>query len=311
MTDPVSCFSDDFDRARDRFMTACDRIGLRITSYPARDDHAGDKALSCDVARMGSPDASRVAVLCSAAGGAAGLLGCGAILGVLTEGGLQDLPREVALVLVHAANPAGPIWPYFAEDDVISANKPAPDWSDSVLAAAEERFAAFQAEQGVDWNKLAGQTLASMKPPAWDGAVLRAIAATQFENARQVCVIDPRTGPGLYGAHEIVSCDPPDSAGRSRAESWFTLNVAQVSEAIGAGTAPCGGGLGGLLPKAQVTNVVLEIGTYSLTRRLGGATRGPNELPPSYPSDSQWRDKAWHGVRTTLQNAYRGLLRDN
>ncbi|MDF1747569.1 MAG: DUF2817 domain-containing protein [Alphaproteobacteria bacterium] len=310
MTDTVACFSDDVNRARDRFLTACDRIGLRITSHAARGDNAGSTGLSCDVARMGSPDATRVAVLCSAAAGSAGLLGCGAILGVLTEGGLQDLPKEVALVLIHAANPAGPIWPYFAPDDVISANKPAPDWSDSVLAAAEERFSAFQAEQGVDWTRMAGQTLASMTPPAWDGAVLRAIAAERFEGAQQVCVIDSRTGPGPFGMPEIVPCNPPNSAGRTRAESWFTINVTAASDAIGAGAAPCGGGLGGLLPKAQVTNVVLEIGTYSLSRRLGGSTRSPNEAPPSYPSDTVWRNNAWQGVRLTLQNAYRGLLRD-
>jgi hypothetical protein len=304
------CFSDDFDTARNRFLSACERIGLRVSAYPARIRRDSGDPLVCDVARLGSPDATRVAVLCSAAGGMAGLVGCGAALGVMTQDGYKDLPRDVALVLVHACNPAGPIWPYFSPNDPMadpSADGPAPDWSDGVLAAAERRFKDFQRTEGFDWNRLAGRTLASMSPPAWDGATLRAIAADRLRGAERVCVIDVRTGPGQFGAREIVPCDPPGSAGRARAERWFTVDIARDSAAIGAGNAPCGGGLGGLAKGAVSTNVVLEVGTYSMGGLL---SRGATRESAGYPADPTWRAGAWSATRETLGRAYRGLIHD-
>ncbi len=308
MVDGISCFSEDLDTARDRFLTACDRIGLRVLSYPAKGERPDGGMLSCDVTRLGSPEAVRVAVLCSAAGGPAGLLGCGGALGILTEGGLKDIPRDVALVLVHAANPGGPIWPYFPEEESGMPDQPGPEWSDSILSGAEARFADFQAKLGLDWGRLAEKPLISMALPAWDGDTLRAIAAEWFDGAQQVCVIDPRTGPGPFAQHEIVPCDAEHSAGRDRAERWFTLNVVEESKAVGAGNAPCGGGLGGLLPKAQVTNVILEIGTYSFAGLLGGEARGRRDAISSFPAAPDWQLAAWLALRDTLRTAYRGLL---
>lgn len=320
MSDPVQadlskCFSADVDTARNRFLIACERIGLRVSAYPAQIRRDAGDPLLCDVARLGSPDATRVAVLCSAAGGQAGLVGCGAILGVLTQGGYKDLPRDVALVLVHACNPAGPLWPYFSPNDPMSdpgaipaADAPAPDWADGVLAAAERRFKDFQKTEGFDWNRLAGRTLASMTPPAWDGRTLRAIAADRLRGAERVCVIDVRTGPGQFGAREVVPCDPLGSAGRARAERWFTVDVAQESQALGAGNTPCGGGLGGLATAAVATNVVLEFGTYSMGGMLG--QNGSRDPAAGYPTDSKWRAGVWNATQETLTRAYRGLVHD-
>lgn len=305
----ADCFSDDYETARRRFLSACDRIGLRATSYWSRVNRGGGDPLVCDTVRLGSPEAKRVAVLCSSAAGPAGLLGCGGALGVVAGEGLLDLPKEVALVLVHAANPGGPVWPYFTEGEQPANDGPAPSWSDGVLAEAEKRFSAFQQEQGFDWAKLAGQTLASMTPPAWDGDVLREIVKDRLGDAEQVCLVDPRTGPGQFAAYEIIAADPAGSAARDRAESWFAQDLGTESRADGVGVTPCAGGLGGVLPKARVTNVILEIGTYSMAGVLSGGSR--RDAFRSFPASREWREAAWKAMRKTLKLVYYGLRRED
>lgn len=306
MSDPAALFSDDIDTARDRFLAACDRIGLRVASHRARTPE-GPAGMFCDVTRLGSPEAKSVAVLCSGAAGLAGLLGCGAALNAVAGEGLKDLPRDVALVLIHAANPHGPIWPYFAPGEENRTAEPPPDWSDSVLAAAEKRFADYQTEGGIDWREMGGRTLASMAPPAWDSSVLRAVAADQLKGAARICVIDPRTGPGQFGGYTLVPCDPRHSAARDRAESWFVIDLDAADRAIGTAGTPCGGGIGGLIKSARTTSVLVEVGTYSMAGVLGSGRR---DAASPYPSAPDWRNAAWKAVRETLRLAYAGLQRD-
>lgn len=308
MSEEASCFSDGIDKARERFLIACDRIGLRVTSHRSPLTQRNGNPLYCDVTRLGSPEAKRAVVLCSAAAGPAGLLGCGSALGVITAGGIQDIPKEVGLILVHAANPGGPVWPYFADESAAASDGPAPNWSDGVLAAAEKRFTDFQQESGFDWSKLAGQPLASMSPPAWDGDVLRTIARDRLKGLQHLCIIDPRTGPGQLGAHEVVSCDADGSAARDRADAWFSIDPQAAERTHGAGNTPCAGGLGGLMTTARVTNVIVEVGTYSMAGVLSGGDR--KDAMRSFPSSDDWRAAAWRAVRETLRRAYQGLMRE-
>jgi hypothetical protein len=297
----VTCFSSEPAEARRRFLAACDRIGLRVDSYPSR---TTDQPGFCDVARMGSPDARRAAVLCSAAGGPAGLLGCGAALGVLSEGGYRDLPRDVALLLVHAANPRGPVWPAGEASEEPRA------WSDSLLSGAERQLAAFRADAGeagtIDWARLRDKPMSVLRPPGWDTGVLREIARTRLVGAEDVCIVDPRSGPGAFAQAITVGCDPPGSAGRARAEAWFTLDPAREAEALGEAAAPCAGGLGRLLPGARVTNVIVEIGTHAALPLLDARR---SEAVSGYPISPVWRASAWAAVRRSLSAAYRGLCR--
>lgn len=301
-TQAVTCFSADAAEARRRFLSACDRVGLRVDSHAS---HGTDQPAWCDVTRLGSPDARRVVVLCSAAGGPAGMLGCGAALGVLTQGGYRDLPREVALVLVHAMNPRGPVWP------VEDAPEETGQWSDSLLSGAERQLAAFRAGEdaatAIDWAKLRDRPMASLRPPGWTAEVLRAIARTRLAGAEDVCIVDPRTGPGPFAEATLVGCDPPGSAGRARAEAWFALDPAREADALGEANAPCGGGLGRLLPSARVTDVIVEIGTHAAGSLLETRRR---EAVSSFPMSPVWREAAWQAVRETLAKAYRGLTRD-
>lgn len=297
----VGCFSNDAGEARRRFLTACDRIGLRVVSYPAQ---GTDMPAWCDVTRLGSPDARQVAVLCSAAGGPAGLLGCGAALGVLSEGGYRDLPREVALVLVHAVNPRGPVWPVGEPGE-----EPA-TWSDSLLSGAERQLAAYRAgatsDAPIDWGRLRDRPMAALRPPGWGVEELQAIVRDRLSAAEDVCIIDPRTGPGAFGAAITVGCDPAGSAGRARAESWFALDPGREAESLGEANARCGGGIGRLLPTARVTNIIVEIGTHA-GRSLLDARR--SEAVSGYPISPEWRTAAWRAVRGALAAAYRGLQR--
>ncbi|NMM45825.1 DUF2817 domain-containing protein [Rhodospirillaceae bacterium KN72] len=303
MTGTVACFSESITQARERFLTACDRIGLRVVSFRSDLPDPSGTTLHCDTTRLGSPEARKSVVLCSGAAGPAGLYGCAAALGVLTEGGFRDLPRDISLILVHAANPGGPIWPYLETTKDGEAV-----WSDDILSEAERRFSAFQQDKGFDWNRLAERPLASMSPPAWPGSVLKSIADTWLSDMRDVCLIDPRSGLGPSGEVAFLPCSPDRSAGYDRAVQWFAPSM--PTSDIDIGTTPCAGGLGSLLSATRHTEIMLEVGTYSLSGQFARTASGRPAALTACPSDPVWRGAAWRAVRDALRLAYKGLARD-
>lgn len=292
--DGSACFSEDIESARRRFLAACDRIGLRITSYRGNTPD-GDPTLFCDVTRLGSPDAKSVAVLCSAAAGPAGLIGCGIALGVVEAGGLRDLPRDVALVLVHAANPGGPIW-----------NQPPlpPQLPGGTTDLPHSPGHA------IDWSILRDKPITAMAPGLWDVDVLKEIAATRLARVEKLCVIDTRAGHGPFGDVRVISADPDPSAARTRGERWFAPGLGKPKDDEPSQLTPCGGGLSANLTGVRATNVVLEFGTRRTADVLFEGRDARRAALSSYPTDPVWRTNAWRCARQTLQQAYKGLQSD-
>lgn len=286
-----ACFSDDVETARARFLTACDRIGLRVSSYRG-DSGDADTSLFCDVARLGSPEARSVAVLCSAAAGPAGLIGCGIALGVLEAEGLKDLPRDVALVLVHAANPGGPIWSLSE-----SANTDPGDTKDLPHSPGH----------AIDWSILRDRPIATMAPGGWDSSVLNEIAATRLARAEKLCVIDPRAGYGSFGEVRAVPADRDPSAARTRGERWFAKHLKNLQADEPSLLTPCAGGLANTIVGTRATNVILEFGTQRAADVLSQGRDAKRAALSSYPSDSAWRTSAWRSARSALASAYKGL----
>lgn len=309
MTDVSACFSDDVMTARGRFLAGCDRFGLRVSSFKSgSDDPDGGGPLWADVTRLGSVEAQRAVVLCAAAGGPAGFAAAGVATGVLKLGLVRDLPRDVALILVHAVNPTGPVWPLVHPmDDIGPVETDAPVWNDSILSGAEKRHAAYRAAQRFDRERLAGRPLAAAAPPAWDRDVLETVSRKHLAEAGKACFVDIRTGPGQYGVAETLSCDPKGSAGWKRARRWFDLPDETGGDSIGPGNSPPAGGLPRLLGKdVETTTVLMEVGTYSMQTLLHSVGGGRGRSA-AYPTGEDWRESVWNNARGLFRKAFAAL----
>lgn len=328
MAEGASHFSDDPAAARARFLAACDRIGLRVDSFPGHDPGGAGAPVRapvhCDVARLGSPEAERMLVLFPAAGGGAGFAGAGCVTGVLAGGLIRELPREVSCLLVHAVNPTGPAWPGPAgapdpasdDEGQDGATSPGPDWSDGMLSAAERRFAAYEQAQRFDRERLAGRTLASLAPPAWGHAVLEAIAARHLTGKRRLLFLDVRTGPGPFGEIERTA---PAGAGTGSAEAamrWTGLDLPRGTAPSAPATAAPAGGLPALVggPGVEKATILLEAGTYSMATLLQASgpmreTGAPREggAIAAYPREAAWREQLWEAAGDLIRRGFRGL----
>lgn len=107
MSDLSSHFSDSYRDARGKFLAAAETAGARLEHHELP-GHSGPDGLPLymDIAALGPADADVVVTVLSGAHGVEGFCGSAAQTCWLANGA-KDLPRGVALLLVHAVNPFG------------------------------------------------------------------------------------------------------------------------------------------------------------------------------------------------------------
>ena len=103
-------FSATYPEARARFIEACEALDLDVAHHVHPERGAQGEELATDVVRIGPADASHVFITMSATHGVEGFCGSGAQVGALRSGLYNDLPDNLAVVLIHAINPYGFSW---------------------------------------------------------------------------------------------------------------------------------------------------------------------------------------------------------
>ncbi len=313
MNDHASCFCDDPAEARDRFLAECLKAGLAPMSLPARD--GAGSALYCDVVRLGAPSAHSTIVLCSGAAGSAGLVNAGICAGLLENRLQRHLERPVSVVLVHAINPQGPVWPQppakpapvLVDGDAIS--KAEASWTSELLSAVDRRFgtelgldAASMAsrENGPITGSKAGNGQDGAEPrSAWTRRDLGRIAGEFLQESRFVLCLDFRTGLGQWAVPAFRNPDPQASAARGRARRWFgplegeeggsaTAIRGQEYEADHAGS----GDLAGFVDDVETVSMIVDFGTFPGTGLVSTVT-GRQQSRSDYPSQRDWREKVY------------------
>lgn len=275
--------------ARNRFLAACSLAGASTTTFrgPRRD---GDETPSwIDIARLGSPDAPAVLVLCCGLHGIEGLCGSAIFSAWLSQGLQRDLPRDTGLIFVHTVLPEGlAIGGTPAPDNV--ANR---DWSDNILSAAARRFARYARSKGF------GEDGDDQAPPLPAGPSARlteafdATAAEILEHAERVCVVEFHTSMTAAGTVTVSSCHAGGTAADARVAAWF-------GEAAGAGADGPAAldsfalGFGGRLRDIDLTAIHVDFGTYStkavlrLDARRDPAARHADMGRLFFPDDAGW-----------------------
>ena len=290
-----SCFSENYAQAREKFVGAAREVGAAVNSFSLelRGPDGGD--LTTDVAWLGAADAQRVLVTLSGVHGVEGFFGSAVQIELLRRAkGRPPLPKDTAVLHVHAVNPYGFAYLRRTNEENIDVNRnwidfdqalpenalyeelsadlcPA-DWSAETQAATGSRlnawigrhdFAAFQqAVSGGQWLHPQGLFFGGVAP-SWSRKTLTHIIELNLKTAARVCVIDFHTGLGPYGYAEPIIGVPVADAAFARTRNWIGA-AAKSLYGDGSASAAIRGDsmsvLPSLLPHAVVDAVGLECG---------------------------------------------------
>jgi hypothetical protein len=288
------CFSDSYAEARGKFLGAALEAGAVTNSFAlgVRGPDGGE--LATDVAWLGAADAPRVLATTSGVHGVEGFFGSATQIEWLRRAKATPLPKDTAVLHVHAVNPYGFAYlrrtneenidinrnwinfdralPENALYEELSADLCPADWSAETQAATGSRlnawigrhgFAAFQkAVSGGQWLESRGLFFGGVAP-SWSRKTLTHIVESKLKSAARVCIIDFHTGLGAYGYAEPIIGRPVADPAFARTRAWIG---AAAKSLYGDGSASAEikgdsmGVLPTLLPHAVVDAVALECG---------------------------------------------------
>lgn len=307
-------FTDDPATARDRFLRAAATVGMPVKAFAGQT--ANDPPITCDVGRLGSPDAPTAIVMASNAPGLAGFVGAGACTAILHDRLQHYLHTKTSLILVHAVNPAGPVWPPQSPDPPLpksasGASTPPPigdpAWTDQLLSAAEDRYNSYLAANSARKAEIAAadrRARGMTGRPGWSAETVRQIARTYLTEPEFVLFLDFRTGPEAWGEVAVHTTAPKASDNLVRAQRWFAASLADSAYADGA--CPVAGGFPAYLDgSANAMSVVVEIGTLSMSGFLE-AEAARRQTAVAYPTGDDWRDRARRIIHKVMQEAMQG-----
>jgi hypothetical protein len=212
----------------------------------------------------------------------------------LQSGLAAEMPRGLALLLIHAINPSGFAWVRRVTEDNVDLNRnfvnhsrPYPrnagyeelreaicprDWlkgreaADTVLQAYGEAHGAMALQAAVTSGQYVDPegVFYGGRQPSWSNKTLRQILRAEAGRARHVAFIDLHTGLGAFGVGEIMNNHHPGHSGFKRVKEWFGPEATSVEEG-NSSSAPVTGdttvALDEELPQAAITGITLEYGT--------------------------------------------------
>jgi hypothetical protein len=289
-----ACFAADYGDARNRFRQAAADAGSAVDEHLNPDaEGPGGETLTTDVARFGDPDATRVMFVTSATHGAEGFCGSGGQIALIRSGFLADLPKGVAVVLVHAINPygfahlsrtteenvdlnrnfvdfSGPLPANPAYDEVHPFLLP-DDWDGRARWASEEAIARYIAENGM-WRFQCAVTGGQYshadglfyggRAPSWSHRTYKTVIGEHAGKAPHVAMFDFHTGLGPYGYGEPIITGTDEE--KDRARRWYGEEVTDPDGGSST-SAPIRGHLSeafaDVVPDARLTAVTIEYGT--------------------------------------------------
>ncbi|MGE0718124.1 MAG: M14 family metallopeptidase [Alphaproteobacteria bacterium] len=292
---PASFFAPDYATARAKFLAAARAAGGTPVTYAHPLNGPAGEDLATDVVRLGPADAHRYVVLNTATHGIEGFCGSGSIVGALSERLDRELPKGVALLMIHAINPHGFAWLRRVTEDNVDLNrnfldftKPLPEntdyaplhdllipaeWdgavrkaADAALDAARERLGPRGMQSAVSRGQYShpdGLFFGGVKP-TWSNQTLRRVLSEQIPDATDVLFYDFHTGLGPYGTCEPISGHPPDSDAHKRLLAWVGDCVTSAQLGTSNSTrlsGTIGFGVEQALPNARHTKTTLEYGT--------------------------------------------------
>ena len=290
----VFSFSEDHDEAQRKFLQACAAQGLSHEAHvhPLKGPHG--EPLVTHVARVGPEDAGTLLVIVSGTHGLEALAGAGCQVAWLRHGGIEAMPDDTAVLLVHIINPWGCAWQRRQNEDNVDLNRSflAPDAprpfneiyhefhgllthaASSARASEDPDIRAYLESRGEDAVFGALMTGQHEFPdglgycgskPSWSRKILEDIVDRHAQRASKVGVIDLHSGLGPFGYGSIYSLADVGSEELARARALFGPSVFAIKE--GDAAYPTQGELVNWISSrvpGQCTGVAVEYGTYDM-----------------------------------------------
>ncbi len=294
MTD-LAGFSDSYAEARKKFVDAARRAGAKLASYQHPDQRGpGGEALYLDVSVLGPGDASKVFIVGSGTHGIEGYPGSAAQRAWLR--GRPRLPKDTAVVFLHAHNPWGFAHKTRVTEENVDLNRnfidfsrPLPknrgyedlhpaiairDWNEEAIAGVFAGLDAYRGKvgekafsdafNGGQYTREDGIFYGGTRPQ-WSNDAFRAAVETHVGRARKVAFMDLHTGIGPWCEHIYLCFHPEGSPARERARAWWGERAVNLQGVTHKKLATYNGTIIGavteMLPSAEVTCVVVVFGT--------------------------------------------------
>lgn len=354
-------FSEDYFEARDKFRAACRLEGLVPQAFENPSPAPDGRAVTTDVAWFGPRTASRLLVLVSGVHGVEALSGSAAQTGLIALGHLRAMPADTAVLMVHVINGYGathlrrntdgnvdlcrnfmdfsqPL-PLRPEYDDLHAALSCPDFDGPQREAADAVQLAYMNQHGPEGYiqaLMGGQYVHpdgfayGGREPVWANRTLTAILTEHAQHARQVALVEFHTGLGSYAYGTAVTMQVDADLERTR--RWFGEWVHAPNQRVAGGPKTyyrvfghTTEGYRRCLPQAEMTSIVLEVGTYAPQVTLpvmlqdhwlqqhgdpaserGRAIR-QQLLRLHYPRDPDWRQAVWDRSLQVVHQAWEGL----
>lgn len=294
--------------ARNQFLAACSLAGAATTAYRSVKSGPNDQANWIDIARLGSPDAKSVLLLCSGLNGDEGHSGSAILTEWLMQGLQRQVPRDVGLIMLHATLP-----PDFSIGSTAAPEKTRTrNWSDNVLSAAARRFSAYAEIAGLRTTEEVVAPEETQDKHVWMRTASNAIADEIIEYTRDIAVLEFHTGLRPYGDVAISSCHPASTAANQRVQAWFGED-AGTQEGGPAILDIFALGFGGRMDDLALTAAHVEFGTYTMGQVLGlEARRIPAERHADMralfsPDSDAWRQEVCANGARVIEKALQGL----
>lgn len=288
-----------YAKARAQFAGICSDLGWSVQRIVHPERGPEDEPLSCDTCWVGPRDAPAVLILISGTHGVEGLAGSACQISWLRQ--RPQLPRGVAVLVVHMLNPHGCAWSRRQTEDNVDLNRNFLDFDaalpENPLYARIHPYLLCPELQGPlrdvvshELDKVRVMVGSSAYTDAltrgqytfpdgvgfggrratWSRSILEGLLRDQLAHARQVAAIDIHTGLGRFGCGMLIVGDQGPAA--RRAEAWLEETVVAVrGPDAGLPYQVHGDLLGGLqtiLPSVTLTSVALEFGTHDLEQML-------------------------------------------
>ncbi len=294
--DVAHYFSSDRKAARAHFLSACRAAGSDVAAYYAPREVQSAAEPIVEVTRLGRPYANTVIAFTCGAWEDEGLCASGIFTSILRHDLARLLPRDIALVLIHAIAPAGLSGLGRRGTPTPTLEEPEQKWSHEALAAAESRFADYVQQAA----SVATSDVAKTIP--WQARLLCEIADRFFDRAKRTVLIDLRTGPGPYGEADLLPCQIVHGDPLVDIDPLFGIKDDPDEPPAWGTPGNLAHGLIAALGRSQISGAVLEFGTYSM-RSILSAGHGTT----FYPSDDQWRQQVWELTMTTFHQLLTAL----
>jgi hypothetical protein len=359
----LSAFSGSYAEARAKFIDTARATGATVYEFrhPTLKGPDGEP-LCLDVAVAGPEDAERVLVAGSGTHGIEGFSGSAAQIAWLASGWAKRLPKRTAMVLFHAHNPWGFAWKARGTEENVDLNrnfvdhgKPYPEnpgyadvhpivtpdeWNDASVATIFRGLDAYRQKVGEKAFSTAFNGGQFSHPDGiyfggqreqWANYAFREAVVKHVAHAKHAAIIDLHTGIGPWMEHIYLCFHPEGSKARERARAWWgerAVNLAGVThKALADYQGVLIDAFAQMLPKAEVTSVVVEFGTLKReevqrANMAGRWLRYRGKRDPAlaakvhkefcecfYPSDPKWRAAVLEQSRELLDRGIAGIGR--